>query len=372
MSWDVAVIGSGVVGLSCAWKLAQEGLRVVVVDPHPSSGASYAAAGMIAPVTEAAYGEQELAALAIRSADQWPAFAAELEDEAGLAIGYRTSGTLLVAADGSDRAVLDELYAFHRTLGLPSELVGPSRARELEPLLAPSNRGGIFAAGDAQVDNRRLLAALAEACRRRGVGACRSTAVGIAADGGRAVGVDTSEGRVTAGAVLLAAGYRSIAVGEGVGYAPPTRPVKGQILRLRTPPMSVPLSRTVRAVVGGFSVYVVARADGSVVLGATQEDVGPDERPTVGGVHGLLRDALRVVPSLSEFEITDVRAGLRPGSPDNAAIVGATPLRGLSVATGHHRNGILFAPLTTEMVRALIVDGALPGYAAPFEPSRFS
>lgn len=345
---------------------------MVVVDPHPSSGASYVAAGMIAPVTEAAYGEEEIAAVAIRAAEAWPRFAAELEEESGLGVGYRSTGTLLVAADASDRVALEELYAFHRTLGLPSELVGPSRARELEPLLSPSSRGGIFAAGDAQVDNRRLLSALASACARRRVTECRSTVIGVATAHGHAVGVETNEGTLAAGAVLLAAGYRSIALGGSAGYAPPTRPVKGQILRLRTPATSVPLTSTVRAVVGGFSVYVVARADGTVVLGATQEDVGPDERPTVGGIHGLLRDAQRVLPSLSEFEITEIRAGLRPGSPDNAAIVGATPLPGLVVATGHHRNGILFAPLTSELAPAVIVDDALPAYAALFDPARFA
>ncbi|HWD24063.1 MAG TPA: FAD-dependent oxidoreductase, partial [Acidimicrobiales bacterium] len=202
MPYDVAVIGSGVIGRSCAWRLAQAGRRIAIIDPFPASGASYVAAGMLAPVTEAAYGEEELVALALRSAQAWEGFAAELEEEAGLPTGYRRSGTLLVGADSSDRSHLEELYGFHKVLGLPSELVGPSRARELEPLLAPSNRGGIFAAGDAQVDNRRLLSALNTANARHGVVDFPSTALGLMMDGTRAVGVRTIDGDLAADAVL--------------------------------------------------------------------------------------------------------------------------------------------------------------------------
>ena len=167
MTYDVAVVGAGAIGWSCAWALARAGRSVAIIDPFPSSGASYAAAGMIAPVTEAGYGEEDVVAVTRRSADLWPRFAAEVEAESGLGVGYSTTGTLLVAADASDRAHLEEIFTFYESLGLPAELVGPTRARELEPHHAPANRGGRFVPGDAQVDNRRLLAALAEAARRR-------------------------------------------------------------------------------------------------------------------------------------------------------------------------------------------------------------
>jgi glycine oxidase len=370
---DVAVIGSGVIGRTCAWRLQRAGFEVTVFDPHPASGATYVAAGMLAPVTEAVYGEQAVVELALRAAESWPGFAAELWAESGLDCGYRRDGTLLVAADASDRAHLDELQAFHHQLGLDSVRVGPTQARELEPLLAPGQRGGIFAAGDAQVDNRRLLAALFAACRRHGVQERRETVRRLLTDGSAVTGLETESGTYRASMVLLAAGYRSIAIGGlDERFVPPTRPVKGQIMRLRARPGAPELSVTVRALVAGSSIYVVPRGDGRVVVGATMEELGPDETVTAGGVYQLLRDALRVLPALAEYELVEAQAGLRPGSPDNAAIVGETGLPGLAVATGHHRNGILFAPTTAEAILSLIEQGTVPAFASPLSPQRFA
>jgi glycine oxidase len=345
---------------------------VTVFDPHPGSGATYVAAGMLAPVTEAAYGEQAIVALALRAADVWPNFADALREQSGLDCGYRRAGTLLIGADASDLAHLQELQAFHRELGLDSVLVGSTRAREIEPLLAPSQRGGLFAAGDAQVDNRRLLAALFAAGARLGVQERRETVRRVIVEGDHATGVETDTGVHAAGVVLLSAGYRSVSIGGlPAAYAPPTRPVKGQILRLRTRQYVPELSVTVRAIVAGSSIYVVPRGDGRVVVGATMEDVGPDDTVTAGGVYQLLRDALRVLPMLADYELVETSAGLRPGSPDNAAIVGTTGIDGLLVATGHHRNGILFAPTTAEVIASLVATGTTPDFAAPLLPGRF-
>ena len=206
------MIGSGVIGRTCAWQLQRAGHSVTVFDPHPASGATYVAAGMLAPVTEAAYGEEAVVALALRAADSWPEFAAALREESGLDCGYRRDGTLLIAADASDRTHLQELQAFHAKLGLDSILIGPTRAREIEPRLAPTQRGGIFAAGDAQVDNRRLLAALFAAGARLGVEERRETVRRVLTADGHVTGVETDKGVHGASLVLLAAGYRSIDV----------------------------------------------------------------------------------------------------------------------------------------------------------------
>jgi len=370
---DVAVVGSGVVGRACAWRLGQAGHQVTIFDPHPGSGASFVAAGMLAPVTEAAYGEEAVVEVALRSAAAWPAFATELSEDSGLDPGYRCTGTLLVGADGSDRAYLDELFAFHQQLKLPSSRVGPSQAREIEPLLSPSTRGGIFAASDAQVDNRKLLACLHAAGAHLGVVERRERVRRVVVESGIAVGVETDQDFYRCGVVLVAAGYRSVDIGGLAPWgAPPTRPVKGQILRLRSRPQAPEMSATVRAIVAGSSIYVVPRGDGRVVVGATMEELGPDETVTAGGVYGLLRDAIRVLPGLAEYEITSAEAGLRPGSPDNAAIVGSSGVPGCVVATGHHRNGILLAPVTADVVVALIESGELPSFAAPLSPARFA
>jgi glycine oxidase len=328
---------------------------------------------MLAPVTEVSYGEESLAALAASSAARWPAFARELSHDAECDPGYTESGTLLVGIDGSDRAHLQELHTLAQSLGLSSELVGPSAARELEPLLTPSNRGGVFASGDAAVDNRRLLAALGAAGASAGVQVIRGTVQAIATSDGRAVGVESDLGRIEAGVTVLAAGFQSVTVdGRVDGYRPPTRPVKGQILRLQPPSAALRMSRTVRALVEGFSVYIVARADGRVVVGATQEEVGVDERTTAGGLYGLLRDGIRVIPSLGEYEVVEARAAMRPGSPDNAAIVGESPVPGLLVATGHHRNGILHAPVTAELISSIVLGRPRPPLVEPFDPRRFA
>lgn len=370
-SYDVVVIGAGVIGLSAAWTLARDGRSVAIVDPYPGRGASYVAAGMLAPVTEAAYGEESVVALALRSARAWPSFAASLEGASDLSVGYRANGTLLIGADAGDQAYLEALYGFQRQLGLASQWFLPSQARAVEPLLSSAVRAAIFAPEDAQVDNRRLLAALAEACRRSGASLLTSQVSAITSSKGCVSGVVADGAALAAPLVVLAAGHRSGAIaGFPADDVPALRPVKGQILRLRTPARGPALETTVRAVVAGNSVYVVPRADGQVVLGATVEEHA-DVTTTVGGAYALMRDALRVLPALGEYELVEVSAGLRPGSFDNAALVGSTSIDGLLLATGHYRNGILLAPVTSEILSELVNSGTTPEWAAPLSPRRF-
>jgi len=372
---DVVVVGAGVVGLAVAWRLAGAGMRVVVVDPDPGRGSSWVAAGMLAPVTEVHYGEEQLLALNLDSAARWPAFAAELEAAAGHGVGYRQSGTLLVAAEEGDRAIAADLHGFMAGLGLVAESLTVRRARQLEPALSPAIAGALWAPGDHQVDNRLLVGALVEAAGRAGARLVRARVRALVAGGGRVEGVRLEDGTsIGAPRVVVAAGVGTGDVeGLDAGVLPPVRPVKGQILRMTAGPQVPALSRIVRGLVHGGSVYLVPRRDGSVVVGATAEERGFDTTVTGGAVYELLRDAHRVVPSVTEYVLDEASAGLRPGSPDNAPMVGtaAGGPEGLVLATGHYRNGVLLTPVTADAVLELFETGSLPASVAPFAPARF-
>lgn len=373
MEADVIFVGGGVIGLSGAWQAARHGLRVTVVDPAPGRGASWVAAGMLAPVTEAGFGEERLSRLLVAGAGRWADFAADLVDASGTDVGYRPCGTVMVAVDGSDRAVVDELLAFQQALGLDVARLSASECRQLVPALAPGVRGGALASHDHQVDNRRLLAALLAAGERSGVTMVREPvgAVALGPDG-TATGVRLAGGRVlAAGAVVVAAGAESGRLaGVPEGALPPVRPVKGHVVRLRGPADRPLLWQTVRGLVHGRPCYLVPRLDGSLVVGATSEERGFDRTVQAGAVHALLDDARALVPGIDELELVECLAGLRPGSPDNAPFVGWTSVGRLAVAAGHYRNGILLAPITAEALASLLRGGTVPEPLATFGPSR--
>ncbi|MGW5654654.1 glycine oxidase ThiO [Streptomyces humi] len=371
---DVLVIGGGIIGLVTAWRAAQRGLATVVADPAPGGGAAQVAAGMLAAVTELHYGEQTLLGLNLASARRYPGFAAELTEFTGQDLGYRRCGTLAVALDADDRAHLRELHTLQRESGLESEWLSGRECRRLEPMLAPGVRGGLRVDGDHQIDPRRLAAALVTACERAGVVFHRDWAERLTVVRERAAGAVTRAGeRLGAGQVVLAAGSLSGRLaGVPDDVLPPVRPVKGQVLRLTVPPRYAPfLSRTVRAVVRGGSVYLVPRENGELVVGATSEELGWDTTVTAGGVYELLRDAHELVPGITELPLTETRAGLRPGSPDNAPLLGPTRLDGLLLATGHYRNGVLLTPVTGDVMAELLTGGEVPEEARPFTPRRF-
>ncbi|MGW3102006.1 glycine oxidase ThiO [Streptomyces sp. NPDC001100] len=372
---DVLVVGGGIIGLVTAWRAAQRGFATAVVDPEPGGGAAQVAAGMLAAVTELHYGEQTLLALNLASAQRYPDFAAELTDLTGLDLGYRRCGTLAVALDADDRAHLRELHALQRQSGLDSEWLSGRECRRLEPMLAPGVRGGLRVDGDHQVDPRRLTRALVAACERAGVALHRTWAERLTVGQDRATGVVTREGDVLgADQVVLAGGSLSGRLaGVPDDVLPPVRPVKGQVLRLTVPERYAPfLSRTVRAVVRGSQVYLVPRENGELVVGATSEELGWDTTVTAGGVYELLRDAHELVPGITELPLTETRAGLRPGSPDNAPLLGPTALPGLLLATGHYRNGVLLTPVTGDALAHALATGELPDEASPFTPKRFA
>ncbi|MFJ5556068.1 glycine oxidase ThiO [Streptomyces sp. NPDC093250] len=371
---DVLVVGGGVIGLVTAWRAAQRGLATTVVEPEPGGGAARVAAGMLAAVTELHYGEETLLGLNLASARRYPAFAAELTELTGHDLGYRRCGTLAVALDADDRAHLRELHALQQRSGLDAQWLSGRECRRLEPMLAPGVRGGLRVDGDHQIDPRRLAAALVTACERAGVTIRRTWAERLLVTGGRATGVVTADGaELGAGQVVLAAGSlsgRLAGVPEDV--LPPVRPVKGQVVRLTMPERHGPfLSRTVRAVVRGSHVYLVPRENGELVIGATSEELGWDTTVTAGGVYALLRDAHELVPGITELPLAETRAGLRPGSPDNAPLLGPTELEGLLLATGHYRNGVLLTPVTGDAMADVLTTGELPEVARPFTARRF-
>jgi glycine oxidase len=377
-SADALIVGGGIIGLSIAWRLAQRGQAVTVVDDDPAGGASRAAAGMLAPITEAHFGEEILTALNLESARRWPAFAAEVEEASGASVGYRSEGTLAVAFDDDDLAMLTELRAYHERLGLPGQRLRGRECRALEPLLSPLIRGGLFVESDHQVETRALTAALVTAARRSGVSFAgeRAERLDLDAGGGRAVGVTLSSGvTVRAPVTVLAAGCWSATLpGLPPEARPPVRPVKGQILRLGPADATAPkLSCTIRGIRRGRSIYAVPRGDGRVVVGATVEEKGWDTAVTAGAVRELLEDVTEVVPALGELELVETLARLRPGTPDNGPILGPSPvLSRLVLATGHYRNGVLLAPLTADAVADAVEGRPLPAVAEPFSPNRFA
>ncbi|HEX4345305.1 MAG TPA: glycine oxidase ThiO [Solirubrobacteraceae bacterium] len=366
-SCDVAVIGGGIVGLAVAWRAAQRGHSVCVLERDTfGSGASHVAAGMLAPVTEADAGELALLELGLRSARAWPEFAAQLKASAGVDPGLRRSGALVVARDRDEAEALERELALRHSLGLDVRRLLPSAARRLEPALTPALRLALDVPGDHSVDPRAALSALVEGARGAGVVLRAATTVErLLTEGARVTGVAIAGGETLQAAhVVAAAGVWSNAIEELPQV--PLRPVKGQIMRLRDPAGPGLLERIVRFDGG----YLVPRGDGRYVLGATTEERGFDQTVTAGGLYELLRDAGEIVPGIHELVVDETAAGLRPATPDNAPLLGpSAELDGLHWATGHHRNGILLAPVTAELVVAgLEGRGDVP---SAFDPARF-
>lgn len=343
---DVLVIGGGVIGLAVAWRCAQWGMRTMLLERHRlGGGASRVAAGMLAPVAELELGEagERTLRLGLQAERMWPAFAAELAQESGEASSLRSDGTL-IAAHGRDQAeALERELAFRLALGLDAKRLRPSEARLLEPALAPTLQLAVSLPGERSVAPRRLTGALAVAARRAGATLREGVEVrGVLRAAGRAQGAALVDGsRIVAGAVVVAAGAWSSRFG-----AVAVRPVKGQIMRLSDPAGPGLISRALRFEGG----YIVPRGDGRYVLGATMEEQGFDDAVTAGAAHRLLRDASQSLPGVLEMKIEELTAGFRPGTPDNAPIIGLGDLDGLVWATGHYRNGILLAPITAQLV----------------------
>jgi glycine oxidase len=404
-SFDVAIVGGGIAGLAVAWRAQRRGLRTVVLERgRLAQAATHVAAGMLAPISEARSGERALLALSRASLERYPAFVAELAEASGRDPGYRACGTLAVARDRDEAEALERELAEREALGLPVERLLASEARRREPALAPTLRLALDVPDDHAIDPRALAAALAVAVERAG-GVLREGAevarVVVASDGERVEGVElrgpdrcahvtgaaavrvaagVADGRATGAAALaderIAADRVVIAAGAWAGALDglparacvPIRPVKGQIMRLRDPAGPGLLTRTIRMQPG----YLVPRGDGRYVLGATMEEQGFDVAPTAGGIFELLRDAIELVPGVGELAIEEVAAGLRPGTPDNAPVLGPGALAGLQWAAGCFRHGILLAPLVADALAATLAGEEPPEVVKPFGAARFA
>ncbi len=368
----VAIIGAGVVGLGVAWRLATKGAKVEVFDRGAAgAGASHAAAGMLAACCEAEPGEEALVALGRDSQARWPAFADELLQTTGIDVELRTEGTLVVALTADDQARLHHHLVYQQKLGLPLEWITAAETRRREPHLAGKLAGAVWSPQDHQVENRKLAPALRKAAEQAGAIIREHTPVKeISVSGGRADGIILEDGsKAAADVVVLAAGAWSRSIG-GIPpeLRPPVRPIKGQMLALRMDPAN-PL---INHVVWAPGLYLVPRRNGRLILGATVEEKAFDTTLTAGGVLALLDAAWRTVPSIEELPIDEMWVGHRPGSRDDAPILGPGPVAGLVYATGHHRNGILLTPVTADAIARLVLDGIVEPAIRPFGIERFA
>ena len=365
------VIGAGVIGLGIAWRLAQAGCAVTVYDRGETGhGASWAAAGMLAAAVETEPGEETLLSLTLESQRLWPDFAREVEAVSGISVGYRDEGTIVVALTRDDAEHLRFTYQFQKGLGLDIEWLSGAEARRREPHLRPNIPAAVLSRRDHQVENRLLAGALAAAAKRTGAIVREHCAVReVEIVGDRVRGVITARGYEGADVVVLAAGAWSREVGGiPAAFLPPVRPIKGQMLALLMDP-AAPLLRHVVWLPRG---YLVPRLDGRLVVGATVEERGFDEAVTAGGLLALIEGAWRAVPAIEELPVAETWVGFRPGSRDDAPMLGPSGIDGLVIAAGHHRNGILLTPISVGAISGYVLTGKLPDILRPFLPGRFS
>jgi len=366
----IAVIGAGVIGLGIAWRLAPRASVSVFDRGKAGGGASHAAGGMLAACCEAEPGEEALVALGRESQARWPAFAEELAHTSGIDVELRREGTLVLALTADDQAEIAHRLEFQRLLDLPLEWLSAAATRKREPHLAGKIAGALFSPEDHQVDNRKLVAALRIAAEGASAAIHEHRPVKeIVVQGGRAKGVALEDGTLAAAdMVVLAAGAWSRTIGGlPPDRRPPVRPVKGQMLALQMS-ASAPLLNHVLWAPGA---YLVPRRDGRLVIGGTVEERGFDETITAGGMLTLLEAAWRAIPAVEELPIDEIWVGHRPGSRDDAPILGHGPLEGLFYATGHHRNGILLAPVSADAMARLILDDVVEPAIKPFGLERF-
>ena len=372
----ILIIGGGVIGLGIGWQLAKAGAAVTIYERGQAGrGASWAAAGMLGPIAEAHIDELDLLKLSNQSLARYPEWVDELETETEMSIGYRAEGTLIIGIEPEDAYQLQHAYDLQQDLGLNVEWLSGQEARKIEGALSPYVTAAIRCETDHQVDNRLMAQALQRAYQGRGgVLHQNSTVERIVIENGTVTGVQTRDGFQGADVCILAAGCWSGQIsGLPDTIIPPVRPVKGQMLALqmRKGFMIKNVIRTVKARYP-MPVYLVPRTDGRLIVGATTEELGFDTDLTVGGIYELLHGACEAVPDIYDLPLIETWTGLRPGSTDNAPILGKTPVENLIYATGHYRNGILLTPITAYEISKLILTGETSETIAPFQLDRFS
>ena len=365
---DIVVIGGGIIGLAIARRLCQSGSAVTVLEQHRTGrGASWAAAGMLAPHCE--FDEPNPYFILCRAGlERYAGFVESLREETGRPIDYNATGMIYPALSGGEQARLETRYERHRRNGVSVESLTVREARRLEPDLSNRIRMALRYPDDHQVENRDVVAALAQSVRKHG-GVIREgvTARKIVLDGNRVAGVDTTESLWNTPTVVNAMGCRARYL-EGIAAAHriPIRPVRGQILALRTG-AATPFKHTIYT----GSAYLVPRSDGRLIVGATVEEAGFRDEVTLGGIMQLFRSALELAPGLKSWALDSTWSGLRPVARDGWPVLGAMGTPGLYAASGHGRNGILLAPLTGDLIAEAILHDRVPPIMRPFLPDRF-
>jgi glycine oxidase len=364
-SFDVAIIGGGIIGGSIAFELAQRKLRVVILErQQPGREASWAAAGMLAPVPDSLE-SAPLMPLAKASFALYPDFLAAVESLSCLATGFRSEATIHAFFAPHGEAERNELIAELRQVDVKAEAISAADARSAEPALGESVRAAVWLPEEASVEPRLLTEAVLVAAARHGARIRTGVPVtSLLRKGSRVSGVIAGGEKIAAGRVVLAAGCYSGGI-EGLERYAPTHPVRGQMVALRS------ANSTLRHVLRSHRGYVVPRNNGSVVAGSTLENAGFEKHVTPTGLRQILDAAVELAPVLSEAAILETWAGLRPGTPDGLPILGPVDLEGLLIATGHYRNGILLAPITAKLIREWIVEGRTSEAVDKFSPLRF-
>lgn len=363
------IVGGGVIGLGIGWKLAQRGEPVTILERgHAGQEASWAAAGMLGSAAEAQFQDDRNIPLRVESMRLYPEFVAELESYTGCGVDYRTEGTIEISLQADDTAELRAHFDYQIEKELPVQWLSGDAIREMEPQLSNYAAAGIFCPMDHQVDNRRLVQALAVAFRKAGGTLHENMEVAhIRIDNGRCKGVTAGGREWNARQVLISAGsWSGMIPGLPEPQRPPVRPVKGQMLSVRAPGTGF-----VDHVIRTPDVYIVPKSDGRIVLGATVEEMGFNRDITAGAMYDLLKGAWEAMPGIYDLPIEETWCGFRPGSRDNAPLLGGTPVDGLYIATGHHRNGILMTPGTSVHMATLMLDGETPEVLKPYDPQRF-
>jgi len=366
-SADVVIIGGGVIGLAIARALALRGVHDVCLVERGTLGteASFAAAGMLLPQVEAD-AEDDFFKLACRSRDLYPSFAKDLRDETGIDVELDTTGTLYLALNEHDHEEIEKRYEWQKRAGLSVDLLNTAEARELELCISESVFGALLFPNDIQVENRRLLSALANSVNNLGVSVLTETNVeSLDIERARVEGVQTNHGTIRCKSIVIAAGTWSGSLPRSSVL--PIQPVRGQMICLESKP------QLTRHVLYSPRGYLVPRQDGRLLAGSTSENAGFAKRVTAGGISSILQNTLEISPTIGTLPVVDTWAGLRPRPADGLPVLGACgEIDGVFYATGHYRNGILLAPLTAELITEAIVAGVTSPLLAPFSPDRFS
>jgi glycine oxidase len=366
-SAEVVVIGGGVIGLAIARALALRGATDVCLIERSRLGqeASFAAGGMLAPQAEA-NARDDFFTIATRSRDMYANFAASLREETGTDVELDTAGTLYLAPTYHDLVEIEKRHEWQTAAGLVVEKLTPAEARELEPCISNTVVGALRFPLDVQVENRRLLSALANSVTKLGVTVVTETSVeSIKVVRDRISGVQTSRGFTSCRTVVVAAGAWSGLIPLGKS-AIPMEPIRGQMISFDARP------QLCRHVIYSPRGYIVPRQDGRLLAGSTSEHAGFAKQVTAGGIGAILANAQEICPAIADLPIADTWAGLRPHAPDSLPVLGPyDEIDGLFYATGHYRNGILLAPVTGELIAEAVIDGILSPLLGPFSPSRF-